>query len=57
MKWFEYIIMIAAIGLVFLPFILKFINKRKGKPSCSLGCCCCPNRNSCCKGEKNINKN
>ena len=34
MKWFEYIIMIVAIGLVFLPFILKIVNKKK--PSFSL---------------------
>ena len=28
MKWFEYIIMIVAIGLVFLPFILKIVKKK-----------------------------
>lgn len=55
MKWFEYIIMIVAIGLVFLPLILKIINKKKGKPGCSSGCCCCPHRESCCKVAKKEN--
>ena len=55
MKWFEYIIMIVAIGLVFLPFILKIANKKKGKPGCSSGCCCCPHRESCCKVVKKEN--
>ena len=50
MKWFEYIIMIVAIGLVFLPFILKIVNKKKGKPGCS-----CPHRESCCKVAKKEN--
>ena len=31
MKWYEYIILIVAIGLVVLPFILKYFNKKKGK--------------------------
>ena len=52
MKWFEYIIMIVAI---FLPFILKIVNKKKGKPGCSSGCCCCPHRESCCKVVKKEN--
>ena len=55
MKWFEYIIIIVAIGLVFLPFILKIVNKKKGKPCCSSGCCCCPHRESCCKVVKKEN--
>ncbi len=55
MKWFEYIIMIVAIGLVFLPFILKIVNKKKGKSGCSSGCCCCPHRESCCKVAKKEN--
>lgn len=55
MKWFGYIIMIVAIGLVFLPFILKIVNKKKGKPGCSSGCCCCPHRESCCKVVKKEN--
>ena len=55
MKWFEYIIMIVAIGLDFLPFILKIVNKKKGKPGCSSGCCCCPHRESCCKVVKKEN--
>lgn len=29
MKWYEYIILIVAIGLVVLPFILKYFNKKK----------------------------
>ncbi|MFR7880646.1 MAG: hypothetical protein ACLU5J_03585 [Christensenellales bacterium] len=29
MKWFEYIILIVAIGLVLLPFILKYSNKKR----------------------------
>ena len=33
MKWYEYIILIVAIGLVVLPFILKYFNKKKGKKS------------------------
>jgi len=47
--------MIVAIGLVFLPFILKIVNKKKGKPGCSSGCCCCPHRESCCKVAKKEN--
>ena len=41
MKWFEYIILIVAIGLVLLPFILKYSNKKKGKSSCGCECSSC----------------
>lgn len=49
MKFWEYILIIATIGMVFLPFILRIVNKKKGKPSCSSGCCCCPQRGNCSK--------
>ncbi len=38
MKWYEYIIMIIAIGLVILPFVLNHLNKKKGKSTCGCGC-------------------
>ncbi|MCI5938389.1 MAG: FeoB-associated Cys-rich membrane protein [Bacilli bacterium] len=47
MKWFEYIIIVVAIGLFLLPFILQIIKKKKGKPSCSCGCSEC-SRCDCC---------
>ena len=33
MKWYEYIILIVAIGLVVLHYIIKYFNKKKGKTS------------------------
>ncbi len=29
MKWFEPIIAVVAVGLVFMPFILRFIGKKR----------------------------
>lgn len=49
MEWYEYIILIIAIGLFLLPFILSFVNKKKGKKTCSCGCSCCANRHECMK--------
>lgn len=55
MEWFEPIIAIVAIGLVFLPFILKIIGKKKGKVVCSSRCCCCPMRSQCSKNTQQTN--
>lgn len=49
MKWFEYIIMIVAIGLVILPVVLQIVKKKKGKPTCSCGCSECSNCACCAK--------
>ena len=32
MKFWEYILIIAMIGMVFLPFIFRIVNKKQGKP-------------------------
>lgn len=50
MKWFEYIIMLIAIGLVLLPIAIKINNKKKGN-SCG-SCCCCDKKDSCLKNFK-----
>ncbi|MFR5892214.1 MAG: FeoB-associated Cys-rich membrane protein [Bacilli bacterium] len=55
MKWYEYIILIVAIGLVVLPFILKYFNK-KGKTSCGCECSSC-GKDCPLKEKKNILKN
>ncbi len=41
MKWFEYIIIIVAIGLVLLPFIINYKNRKQGKTSCGCKCSEC----------------
>lgn len=56
MKFWEYILIVVMVGLVFLPFILNYINKKKGKPTCSSGCCCCPQKDKCCKAMNDISK-
>lgn len=56
MKWFEPIIAIIAIGLVILPFILKIINKKRGKPSCSCGCDCQSCSKDCMKSFRDYVK-
>lgn len=54
MEWFEYIIIVVAVGLVLLPIALKIINKKRGKSSCASGCCCCPHREGCCSSINKI---
>lgn len=49
MKWFEPIIIIVAVGLVILPIILKIVNKKKGKSTCSCGCAYCTHSGCCTK--------
>lgn len=56
MEWFEPIIAVVAVGLVFMPFILKIIGKKKGVTKCNSRCCCCPLREKCCKITTNDNK-
>lgn len=57
MSFLEYLLIVIMVGLVFLPFILNYINKKKGKPTCSSGCCCCPQKNNCCKATNHIDEN
>lgn len=56
MEWFEPILIIIAVGLVAMPFVLKYINKKKGNTKCNSRCCCCPMRDKCCKAASNNNK-
>ena len=56
MEWYEYIIIVFAVGIVLLSFILKIINKKKGKTNCSSNCCCCARRSECSKLIENIKK-
>lgn len=52
MEWFEYIIIIIAIGLVVLPIFLSIKNKKKGKSSCCGSCNSCGLYKSCCNSLK-----
>lgn len=38
MEWFEYLIIVIAIGLVALPIVLEIKNRKQGKKGC--GCKC-----------------
>ena len=52
MKWFEPLIALAAIGLVLLPIILKIINHKNGKSTCSCGCDCTSCNKDCLSNFK-----
>lgn len=54
MEWFEYIIIIIALGIVILPIFLKIKYKTAGK-KCS-SCCCCPYKEQCNKQTSKNNK-
>ena len=47
MEWFEYLIALAAIGLVILPIVLKIVNKKRGRTSSACGCTSCSECNKC----------
>lgn len=52
MEWFEPLIAIGAIFLVFLPIIIKIYNYKKGKSNCSCGCDCTSCNKDCLKHFK-----
>lgn len=58
--WYEILIAILAIGIVALPIVLHFVNKKKGKSSCGCDCASCHKCDCCLKPENDTeddNKN
>lgn len=47
MQWYEYLIIVGAIGIVILPIVLAIINKKRGKVSCGCSCSACASKHNC----------
>ena len=55
MEWFEPIIIVVAIGLVLSPIIIKIVNKKRGKSTCSCGDCSSCNKDCMKNFKKYVN--